>query len=95
MVYFDFLVQVPDVPGKIVRKRLKDTVYIDFEYGRTYDPLRRFNIPKRTTIGKQCKENPSLMFPNQNFLRYFPDVEIPREKAGFERSSCLRIGAYC
>ena len=94
MVYFDFLVQVPDVPGKIVRKRLKDTVYIDFEYGRTYDPLRRFNIPKRTTIGKQCKENPSLMFPNQNFLRYFPDVEIPREKAGFERSSCLRIGAY-
>lgn len=93
-MYLDFLVQVPDVPGKIVRKRIKDNIYIDFEYERIYDQLRRFNIPKRTTIGKQCKEDPSVMYPNQNFLRYFPDVEIPREKAGFERSSCLRIGAH-
>jgi len=93
-MYFDFLVRIPDVPGKIVRKRIKETVYIDYEYDRSYDAVRKFNIPKRTTIGKQSGDNASMMYPNQNYLRYFPDVELPQEKAGFERSSCLRIGPY-
>ena len=93
-MYFDFLVPVPDVPGKIVRKRIKETVYIDYEYHRFYDPVRKFNIPKRTTIGKQSPYDPSMMLPNQNYLRYFPDAELPPEKAGSERSSCMRIGAY-
>lgn len=93
-MYLDSLVRVPDTPGKIVRKSIKETVYIDYEYDRFYDPVRRFNIPKRTTIGKQSAHDPCMMYPNQNYLRYFPDVALPREKAGFERSSCLRIGAY-
>nr|MDA3833134.1 hypothetical protein [Spirochaetales bacterium] len=92
-MYFDFMVKVPDVPGKIVRKRIKKTLYIDYEYDRFYDAVRKFNIPKRTTIGKQSAHDPSMMFPNQNYLRYFPDAELPSEKAGLERSSCLRIGA--
>ena len=93
-MYLDVLVNVPDVPGKIVRKRIKETIYIDYEYHRFYDPVRKFNIPKRTTIGKQAPHDPSLMFPNQNYLRYFPDAELPQEREGFERSSCLRIGSY-
>ncbi|MBI9096452.1 MAG: transposase [Sphaerochaeta sp.] len=93
-MYLDFLVSVPDVPGKIVRKRIKETVYIDYEYDRSYDAVRKFNIPKRATIGKQSSENASLMHPNQNYLRYFPETVRPQEKAGFERSSCLRIGSY-
>ena len=93
-IYFDFLVSVPDIPGKIVRKRIKQTIYIDYEYDRVYDAARKFNIPKRTTIGKLISEHPPLMYPNQNYLRYFPDVELPQQKVGFERSSCLRIGAF-
>jgi len=93
-MYLDFLVSVPDVPGKIVRKHIKETAYIDYEYDRPYDAVRKFNIPKRTTIGKQSADDPSMMYPNQNYLRYFPGAELPQEKEDFERSSCLRIGAY-
>jgi len=93
-MYFDFLVSIPDVPGKIVHKRIKESVYIDYEYDRSYDAVRKFNIPKRTTIGKQFIEHPAMMYPNQNYLRYFPDVELPQQKAGFKRSSCLKIGAF-
>jgi len=93
-MYFDFVVKVPMIQGKIVRKKIKKTVYIDYEYNRIYDPVRKFNIPKRTTIGKQFSDDPSVMLPNQNYLRFFPDAELPQEKAGFQRSSCLRIGAH-
>jgi hypothetical protein len=93
-MYFDFLVTVPDVPGKIVRKNIKGSLYIYYEYDRIYDPVRKFNIPKRTTIGKLSEDDPALMHPNQNYRRFFPDVELPEEKPGFKRSSCLRIGSF-
>ena len=34
------------------------------------------------------------MQPNQNFLKYFPDAELPETKNRTSRSSCLRVGAY-
>ena len=34
------------------------------------------------------------MYPNQNFMKYFPETELPNEKNRSGRSSCLRIGAY-
>jgi len=93
-MYVDSLVTIPDIPGKIVRKRVKKAIYIDYEYDRSYDPVRQFNIPKRTTIGKQSSDDDSMMYPNQNYLKYFPDVELPAQKAGFKRSSCLKIGTF-
>ena len=35
-----------------------------------------------------------MMVPNQNFLTYFPEVELPEEKFNPNRSSCLKIGPY-
>ena len=93
-MYLDFLVKIPDVSGKITRKTKNGITYINFEYGREYDSERKFNIPKRATIGKQSKEDSSMMQPNQNFLTYFPEVELPDERFESKRSSCLRIGAY-
>ena len=34
------------------------------------------------------------MIPNENFLKYFADVELPIVKKNSARSSCLRIGNY-
>jgi transposase len=93
-MYMDFLVKIPDVPGKITRQRKEKTVYVDFEYGRDYLPERRYTIPRRATIGKQATGDETMMWPNQNFLTYFPDVELPEEKSGECRSSCLRAGAF-
>lgn len=93
-MYLDFLVKIPFVPGKITRRKKKDVVYIEFEYDRIYDPVRQYTFPKRATIGKLSETDLELMQPNQNFLKYFPDAELPETKNRTSRSSCLRVGAY-
>ena len=93
-MYLDFLVKIPFVQGKITRRKKKDVVYIEFEYDRIYDPVRQYTFPKRVTIGKLSETDSELMQPNQNFLKYFPDEELPETKNRTSRSSCLRVGAY-
>ena len=93
-MYLDFLVKIPFVQGKITRRKKKDVVYIEYEYDRIYDPVRQYTFPKRVTIGKLSETDPELMQPNQNFLKYFPDAELPETKNRSSRSSCLRVGAY-
>ena len=93
-MYLDFLVKIPSVKGKITIRNKKNIKYIEYEYDRIYNPERRYTFPKRVTIGKQSKEDPSLMQPNENFLKYFPDTELPEEKNRTARSSCIRVGSY-
>ena len=93
-MYLDFLVKIPFVQGKITRRKKKDAVYVEYEYDRIYDPVRQYTFPKRVTIGKLSDTDPELMKPNQNFLKYFPDAELPETKNRTSRSSCLRVGAY-
>ena len=93
-MYLDFFVDIPDVKGKITRKPKGNAVYINYEYGREYDRERKYNIPKRVIIGKQSKTDPTKMQPNQNYLTYFPDAELPEEKFDSNRSSCLKIGSH-
>ena len=90
-MYFDFLVKIPDVKGKIYEKTIKGVTYINYEYDRIYKPEKKYNIPKRTTIGKKSDEDPDMMYPNPNFLTYFPDAEFQERD---DRSSCLHIGSY-
>jgi len=93
-MYLDFLVRVPEAPGKLTQKEKGGTIYVDYEYERNYNPEKRYNVPKRATIGKLSKEDSAMMFPNQNFLKYFPETELPEDKAASGRSCCLRAGAY-
>lgn len=91
-MYLDFLVKIPDAKGRITRKPKGNATYINYEYGREYDPDRKFNIPKRATIGKLSKADPTMMQPNQNFKMYFPGEELPDEKFSSKRCSLIRIG---
>ena len=50
-MYLDFLVSIPEEKGKITHKPKGNAVYINYELDREYDADRRFNIPKRVTIG--------------------------------------------
>lgn len=93
-MYLDFLVEVPDEKGKITTKKKGDAIYVNYEVGREYYPDRQYTIPKRVTIGKLSKADKRMMVPNQNFLTYFPEVELPEEKFNSNRSSCLKIGPY-
>ena len=93
-MYFDFLVKIPEDTGKISLNKRAGTTYVEYTYGRRYIPEKRYNVPQRTTIGKMSQDDQTMMYPNPNFLRYFPEVELPEEKDRSKRSSCLKIGAY-
>ena len=93
-MYYDFLVKIPENTGRITVNRRGDTTYIEYTYARKYVPEKKYNVPKRTTIGKQSKVDPTMMQPNQNFVKFFPEVTLPDERNNSGRSSCLRIGAF-
>lgn len=93
-MYLDFKVEIPKAKGKIYENTIKGVVYINYEYDRIYKPEKKYNIPKRTTIGKRCEDNPEMMYPNMNYLKFFPDAKLPNELERTGRSSCLHIGAF-
>lgn len=90
-MYLDFLIEVPDVQGKITTKKKGNAVYINYEIGRKYYKDRKYTIPERVTIGKLSQEGKKMMVPNQNFLTYFPEVELPEEKfmTGIEKTDAI------
>ena len=89
-----YKVDIPVVPGKLVRKKRGGHTYIEYEYERIYDPAKQYTYPKRASIGRVDPENPNRMTPNENFLKYFPDADIPEEIDRSERSPYLNIGPY-
>ena len=93
-MYYGFKVKIPEEKGKIYPQTKDGVTYVQYEYDRVYKPDKKYNIPKRTTIGKVSEDDPTMMYPNPNFLKYFPDVELPVDKGANNRSGCLRIGNY-
>ena len=93
-MYLDFLVEVPKVEGKITTKPKGNSTYVNYELGREYKPGKKYNVPKRVAIGKLAESDQNKMIPNENFLTYFPEAELPEEKFNSNRSSCLKIGSY-
>lgn len=93
-MYLNCRVHMPDAPGKLTTKRIKNTPYVYFEISRTYDKKKQYNSAKRVCIGKSCDDQSGMMIPNTTFLRYFPDIGLPDETDGPARSGCLRVGAF-
>lgn len=93
-MYLDFLVNIPNVPGKITYRRKAEVDYVYYEYDRIYDRTTQKTNPKRVTIGKKSEEDPTRMQPNENYLKYFPDEDIPETQDRTLRSSCLKIGTW-
>ena len=76
-MYLDFLVNIPITTGKITYRTKGDTDYVYYEYKRIYTKGTNITNPKRVTIGKRDKADPSMMLPNENYLKYFPDEDLP------------------
>ncbi len=93
-MYLNFPAKIPEVKGKITYRKRDDSCYVYYEYDRVYDPKRKYTYVKRVMIGKQSKADFHMMQPNQNYLKFFPEVELPEEKDRTLRSSCLRVGTY-
>ena len=93
-MFLKYKVTIPEAPGKLVRKNRKGQTFIEYEYERVYDPVKQFTYPKRASIGRVDPDDPTMMTPNENFLKYFPDVDLPEEVDRSNRSPYLNIGPY-
>ena len=71
---------------------IRDSIYYSYEHN--YSSEKGYTVPKSTSIGKCTDDEPDLMYPNTNFLKFFPSEELPETKGGAHRSGCLRIGTY-
>ena len=93
-MYLDVKVKIPyDAPGS-TRKKIKGITYICYACEHNYNPEKRYTIPRNTSIGKCTEDDPEMMYPNTNFLKFFPSEELPETKAEAYRSGCLRVGTY-
>lgn len=93
-MYLDFLVKIPKSNGKITYRKKNNVDYVYYEYDRIYDKATQKTNPKRATIGKKSESDPTRMQPNENYLKYFSDEDIPETVDRTLRSSCIRIGAW-
>ncbi len=93
-MYLKFTVPIPDEKSGITIKPIKGTKYVYYEFERKYDPEKKYTVPQTTTIGKLCEDDPSSMIPNGNYVKFFPEAELPDDLPGSTRSGCLKIGSY-
>lgn len=70
-MYYNFLVKIPENTGKISKNKRGNTTYIEFTYGRKYNPDKKYNVPQRTTIGKMSSSDDTMMYPNPNLKNTF------------------------
>ncbi len=94
-MYLNQAVKIPNNTPGITKEKIKGVTYFYYSYGRKYDAEKKHTVPQNTTIGKCIEDNPDMMYPNTNFLKFFPDIELPEEKdIMVNRSSCLRMGTH-
>lgn len=91
-MYYNETVKVPDLTGKINIMKKGKSSYVRYLLETRYVPEKKYAIPKFTIIGKLSDE-PNMMFPNENYVRYFGAEEFS-EEAQSERSGCLKSGAF-
>ena len=92
-MFLDYRVSIPSSGKVSIKKKTNGDHYVYYQYENNYSPERKYNLPKRTTIGKVCQDDSSKMFPNPNYLKFFPDATLP-EYNDSSRSSCLKVGTY-
>ena len=93
-MYLNTSVKIPEIKGKIITKKKGSVTYVLYQYGSKYDPVKRYAVPQRSIVGKVSPADSTLMFPNEKFQVYFPDMELPEELPFAYRSCCLKIGSY-
>ena len=68
-IYSNRPVKIPDIKGKIVIRKKKDSKYVMYETWRRYDKFKKYNVVSRICIGIQIPARPEYMLPNENYFR--------------------------
>ena len=95
-MYMKYQVPIPESVSGITIKKIKKTSYVYYAYESYYDAEKGYSVPSTTTIGKIDDAPAGMMYPNTNFIKFFPDIELPDETSRKmeARSSCLRVGTF-
>ena len=93
-MYLDFKVKIPSDSAGVTRKKIKGVTYVYYVYEHNYSPEKGYTVPKSTSIGKCADDDAEMMYPNTNFLKFFPAEELPETKGEAYRSGCMRVGTY-
>ena len=94
-MYQKFKVKIPDLQSGISIKKIKDHDYVYYVSESKYDPGKKRTSPQAKSIGKPCEDDPGMMYPNENYVRFFADlVELPEAKENSFRSYCLHVGPF-
>ena len=93
-MYLDFKVKIPSDSAGVTRKKIKGVTYVYYVYEHNYSPEKGYTVPKSTSIGKCADDDAEMMYPNTNFLKFFPAEELPETRGEAYRSGCLRVGTY-
>ena len=93
-MYLDTAVKIPDVKGKITLQKKGKTTYVQYEYDRIYLPDKQYTNVSRASIGKLADAEKMLMWPNENYIKYFPGEALPEVRDRTRRSCGLRIGTW-
>lgn len=67
-------------------------MYVRYIAERIYNTEKKYTSPNHRVIGKLVDNN--KMIPNENFLKYFGDIELPELRRDNRRSSCLKVGSF-
>lgn len=94
-----YLVKIPNDGKHIYHKKSGKTTYIYYSHDESYNKEKRYSEHKYTCIGKECETDPTMMYPNDNYFRFFAEEAAEQETVvndlrDPDRSSCLRIGTY-
>ena len=93
-MYLDFKVKIPSDATGITRKKIKGVTYIYYAYEHNYNHEKGYMVPRNTSIGKCTEDVQEMMYPNTNFMKFFPSEGLPETKENTSRSGCLRAGTY-
>lgn len=93
-MYMKYKVRIPDSEKGISIKTIRGISYVYYTYAYIYSPEKKHTVPKDTSIGKVIPDEPDMMYPNDRYLLYFPEADIPDELDESERSGCLSVGAF-
>lgn len=88
-MYLDFKVKIPYDSAGITRKKIKGTTYIYYSYEHNYSSEKGYTVPKSTSIGKCTDDEPDLMYPNTNFLKFFRLRNFQKQKVGLTGADVL------
>lgn len=88
-------VSIPVVPGRISRLKSGKTTYVYYQTGeRTYDKEKQYTTAAKSIIGKECPDDSTRMFPNDNYFVFFPNAPVSDIDEEPGRSYSVKIGNY-